>query len=283
MMFINISKVCSSRSTEGEPVINVVDREWLAQQAGEYWLGCFIKVMYKAMPTNHYSLFPIVPIPIFAKIFTMRKQILALIVLTALLFGCGPTIYKAQDFDTRTASHKTVAILPAEVSINLRPNEMKKITPEQLRESEQKTSSLIQDKMYTWFLRRSDRFKYTVSFQDIGKTNALLLQAGIKPSDMIAKTKDEIAKLLGVDAVITTRASMQKPMSDGGAVALGLLFGVWGNTNEVQTSIAINEAEKGDLVWKYDYRASGSVGSNTDNLVNALMRNCSRRFPYNAR
>jgi hypothetical protein len=211
----------------------------------------------------------------------MRKQILVLIALTTVLFSCGPTIYKAQDFDSRTATHKTVAILPAEVTISLRPNEMKNTTPEQLRESEAKTGSLIQDKMYTWFLRRSDKFKYTVSFQDISKTNALLLQAGIKYADMQAKTKEELAKLLGVDAVISTKASMRKPMSEGAAVAVGLLVGAWGSTNDVQTSIAINEAEKGDLVWKYDYNATGSVGSNPDRLVDALMRNCSRRFPYN--
>jgi hypothetical protein len=211
----------------------------------------------------------------------MKRQIAQLILLSTFIFGCSPTIYKAQNFNSLTANHKTVAILPAEVSISLRPNEMKNTTTEQLKESEEKTGLGIQDKMYTWFLKRSGKFKYTVTFQDISRTNALLLQAGIKYADMQAKTKDELARLLGVDAVITTKASMKKPMSDGAAVALGLLVGAWGPTNDVQTSIVINEAQKGDLVWKYDYNASGSVGSNTDRLVNALMRNASRKFPYN--
>ena len=72
-------------------------------------------------------------------------------------------------------------------------------------------------------------------------------------------------------------------MSDGAAIAIGVLIGSWGATNDVQTSISINEGKKGDLVWKYDYDASGSVGSSTDRLVNALMRNASRKFPYNAK
>ena len=76
---------------------------------------------------------------------------------------------------------------------------------------------------------------------------------------------------------------MKKPMSDGAAVAMGLLVGAWGSTNDVQTSISINEAKKGDLVWKYDYNASGSVGSNTDKLVDALMRNASKKFPYSTK
>lgn len=213
----------------------------------------------------------------------MKKRLLVSGIAIFLLASCAPKVYKANDFDSKTASHKIVAILPAEVDITLRPNEMKKITPEQLKETEEKTGLSIQDKMYSWFLNRSGKYRYTVSFQDISKTNALLLQNNIKYVDIRSKTKDELARLLGVDAVISSRASMKKPMSDGAAVALGVLLGTWGNTNEVQTSISINEARNGDLIWKYDYQASGSVGSNTDNLVNNLMRNASKKFPYNSR
>ncbi|MEO7049286.1 MAG: hypothetical protein ABI091_28540 [Ferruginibacter sp.] len=211
----------------------------------------------------------------------MKKIFPALIVAAIICFGCGPTIYKSQDFESKTASHKIVAILPAEVSISLRPNEMKKTSMEQLNASEEKTGLEIQDKMYTWFLKRSNKFKYTVTFQDISKTNAILLQNGIGYGDMRAKTKDELARLLNVDAVISTRADMKKPMSEGAAVAVGLLVGAWGSTNNIQTTISINEAKQGDLVWKYDYHADGSVGSSTTNLVNALMRNASKKFPYN--
>ena len=200
-----------------------------------------------------------------------------------LLQACGPQIYKTPDFESKTASHKTVALLPAEVFIQLRPNEMKKLNYDQLEEMQRKTGESIQDKMYSWFLKRSDKFKYTVSFQDISRTNALLAQAAITYDNIKSKTKDEIANLLGLAAIISTRASMSKPMSEGAAVALGVLFGSWGATNDVQTSIYINEGVKGDLVWKYDYNASGSVGSDPGRLVNALMRNASKKFPYNAK
>lgn len=70
-------------------------------------------------------------------------------------------------------------------------------------------------------------------------------------------------------------------MSEGVAVAVGVLFGAWGSTNNVTTTINIHEAKQGDLIWKYDYVAQGSVGSSPENLVNALMRNASRKFPYN--
>ena len=135
--------------------------------------------------------------------------------------------------------------------------------------------------MQSWFLKRSGKYKYTVKFQDISKTNSILADNKITYSDLKTKSKESLAQLLGVDAVITTRASMKKPMSEDAALALGLIVGVWGSTNDVQTTISINEGKKGDIVWKYDYNATGSVGSNTDRLVNALMRNASKKFPYN--
>jgi hypothetical protein len=211
----------------------------------------------------------------------MKKNLAVALIVAISCISCGPTIYKSQDFDSKTSSNKIVAILPADVSIALRPNEMKKMSIDQLNSSEQETGFSIQDKMYTWFLKRSKKFKYTVTFQDISKTNAILLQNGIGYGDMRAKTKDELARLLNVDAVISTRVDMKKPMSEGAALAVGLLVGAWGSTNNIQTTISINEAKQGDLVWKYDYHADGSVGSSTTNLVNALMRNASKKFPYN--
>ena len=79
-----------------------------------------------------------------------RKATTATAVLfTALILtGCGPKIYKSDKFDTALAKHKTVAILPAEVSIQLRPNESKKLSPEQYKDMVNKTAYDIQDKMY---------------------------------------------------------------------------------------------------------------------------------------
>jgi hypothetical protein len=213
----------------------------------------------------------------------MKKYLLQFLALGLVLSSCGPKIYKSSSFDSALAKHKTVAILPADVSTRLRPNESKKVSPEQLEAMNEKTGFAIQDKMYSWFLRRSDKFQYTVTFQDVTRTNALLKQAGITYDNLAAKDRTEIAKLLGVDAVLQDRTSLDKPMSDGAAVAVGVIFGVWGNTNAAQTTINIHDGKSGDLLWKYDYEASGSVGSSADKLVNAMMRNASKKFPYSTK
>lgn len=210
----------------------------------------------------------------------MKKYTSPLLFLSILLVSCGPKIYKASAFDSALAKHKTVAILPADVTTRLRPNESKKVTADQLADMNEKTGYAIQDKMYSWFLRRSDKFKYTVTFQDVTRTNALLKQAGVSYNNLASKDRTELAKLLNVDAILQDRTSLDKPMSDGAAVAVGVIFGVWGNTNSAQTTINIHDGQTGNLLWKYDYVASGSIGSSADKLVNALMRNASKKFPY---
>lgn len=213
----------------------------------------------------------------------MKKYFLQIVLIAFVFASCGPKIYKSSAFDAALTKHKTVAILPADVSTRLRPNEAKKVTVEQLNDINEKTGFAIQDKMYSWFLRRSDKYQYTVTFQDITRTNALLKQAGISYNDLATKDRTELSKLLGVDAVLQNRTSLDKPMSDGAAVAVGVIFGVWGNTNSAQTTINIHDGKSGNLLWKYDYEAAGSIGSSADKLVNALMKNASKKFPYSTK
>ena len=73
---------------------------------------------------------------------------------------------------------------------------------------------------------------------------------------------------------------MSKPMSDGAAVALGVLVGVWGTTNEVHVSLNIKDCQYDKLIWNYDHKYSGSVGSSPARLVDGLMREASRKMPY---
>lgn len=211
----------------------------------------------------------------------MKKISISIIALLLFISACGPKIYKSAEFDNVASKHKLVAILPADVTIMLRPNQSKKMTAEELEKNRESTGYAIQDKLYSWFLRRSDKFKYTVKFQDVSKTNSLIREAGLTYTDVRLKSKESLAKLLGVDAVISNVTRMDKPMSEGAAIVLAVLVGAGGATNNVNTTINIHEANKGDLIWKYDYVAQGSFGSSPENLVNGLMRNASRKFPYN--
>lgn len=209
------------------------------------------------------------------------KPIRLFLIASVVLFlgACAPTIYVAPEFDKVKSKHDIVAILPFEVQISMK-SLPKDVTPEMIREDEQKTGFSMQSHSYTYFLKEQGKNKYTVKFQDIDKTNSLLTKSGLGYNEIKSAGKDEICKILGVDAVISGKVSMDKPMSDGSAIAVGLLFGYWGSTNKVNVSTTIHEHAKGNLLWKYDWVAEGGVGSSSEQLSKSLVKNVSKNFPY---
>jgi hypothetical protein len=77
-------------------------------------------------------------------------------------------MFESPKLKTTIQSHKTVAILPFDVKITYR-KQPKGYSLEGNLDQEQKMSKSIQGSMYTFLLRKAD--EYSVSFQDIDKTN----------------------------------------------------------------------------------------------------------------
>ncbi|MDF1517282.1 MAG: hypothetical protein P1P79_05000, partial [Lutibacter sp.] len=138
----------------------------------------------------------------------------------------------------------------------------------------------VQNGMYSWFLKRKKRGDLVVDIQDPNRTAALLLKNNIMNNNIYEYTMEEIAKILGVDSVISGTFETDKPMSEGASVALGVLFGFWGSTNTAVINISIHNASDGVLLWNYNKKVRGSIGSSTDDLINTLMRKTSRRLAY---
>ncbi|MFN8280987.1 MAG: hypothetical protein U0V49_11975 [Saprospiraceae bacterium] len=206
------------------------------------------------------------------------KNLYLLFFMAGLLVACGPQIYKAATLEQSKKKVRTIAIIPfaAQIDIGKLP---KGVTAESIHESEVKTGYDLQSQVYSEFLKRSSKDNYTVKFQDIDKTNAILKKNNISYDGLGEKQKSELCKLLSVDAIISGNVKMSKPMSDGAAVAIGVIFGAWGTTNETTVTLNIHDTTD-ELQWKYDHIASGSVGSSSERLAKSLMVNVSRKFPY---
>ena len=135
--------------------------------------------------------------------------------------------------------------------------------------------------MYSWFLKRKKRGKLlSIEVQDPNKTMALLGKEGITQENLSNYTPEEIAKILGVDALISGTYNTNKPMSEGASVALGVLIGFWGTTNSATVNMSVHNASDGVLLWNYNKKERGSIGSSPEDLINVLMRKASRRLSY---
>lgn len=189
-------------------------------------------------------------------------------------------LYEHPQFDQIAKEHKTIAIVPFKTKVKLRPKQMKDMTSEQLDRIEKAEGEGIQTALYSWFLKRKKRGDMTtVEIQDSRTTTAILNKNDINYTNITNYTPQEIAKILGVDSVISGDFETNKPMSEGASIALAF-FGVWGSTNSAVINMSVHNAEDGILLWNYNKKVKGSLGSSSEDLINVLMRKASRRLSY---
>lgn len=204
---------------------------------------------------------------------------LALLVLVVPSFA-QTNFYEDPRFDAIARTHETIAILPFDAAVTLRPKQMKDITPEQLDRMEVAEGEGIQNAMHSWFLKRKKRGSLTVDVQTPSVTRAKLLKAGVTRELLPAYEPKELCEILGVDGIIMGTFETNKPMSQGAAIAIGVLFGVAGTTEKAVINMSVFEGENGELMCSYMKNLSGGLGSSTEDLINILMRKASRRIAY---
>ncbi len=211
----------------------------------------------------------------------MKKFLLALAIV---LFSVGAfsqtRLYVNPAFSQKTINHKEIAVLPFQVTLKLRPKQMRNITPQQLKEMEYAQEKGIQSAMFSWFLARGGKGKLKVRVQDPMTTNAIFKRKGITIKNITEYTPKELANFLGVDAIVMGTMETNKPLSTGASIALGVITGFYGMTNKATMNLFIYNGKDGDVLVNYHKAVAGSLGSTVESMVNILMRKASRRIPY---
>lgn len=202
----------------------------------------------------------------------MRKLVLQTVLSLSVLTGCGPTVFLSDDALDRTGQHNTIAILPPTVVLPAAKN----VSAEAMKDQRKTESLNFQSEMYKQFLRRVRRNEMRINIQDYEETNALIARSF--PDGIF--TNDEACKVLKVDALLSSQFKLSKPMSQGAAIAVAMVFGVGGATNEVNVNMSLKDCSDSKLLWNYDWRYQGGLLSSPEDLVEALMRNASKRIPY---
>ncbi len=190
-------------------------------------------------------------------------------------------LYENPQFDELAQDHEVIAIMPFKTSINLRPKQMKRLSPGQLERMEDSESIGIQAALYSWLLTREKRKGLSVEVQDPAITNAILNKAMIDTKSAQNYTPTELAELLGVDAVVMGSFKTDKPISEATALLIESVFN-WGGsaTNKAVMNLYIYNAKDSEVLINYHRSLDGSLGSNMDNLINRLMRKITRKMAY---
>ena len=211
------------------------------------------------------------------------KNVLAIFIATAICkssvaqFEGSKQVYSSPKLKTEISAHKTVAILPFTATISYR--RLPKNFDETANKAEQNTMAAnLQQGMYTYLLRKTS--DYTVSFQDVERTNALLKQKGLYDK-LNEVTQDSICKALGVDAVVKCSFAYEKTGSEGGAIVKTVLLGSsFGKTGSGSLTMQIYNGKDGDLLWRFYKEMNEDITSSANEVMERMMRKVSRNFPY---
>ncbi|WP_210462533.1 hypothetical protein [Rufibacter roseolus] len=219
-------------------------------------------------------------------------RIALLVIMTMIVVGLGScnqsrNMYTSPAFAAAAKHHKTIAILPFDVQVGLRPNQMRKLTPEQLYALELQHGRAVQSAFQIHFLNKVNKDGEKIAVQDVNVTNAILKEHDIQPEEIPNYLPAELAQMLGVDAVLVGSLTTEKPVSTAVAAAVAIYtflytpyVGGAGPTNSGNTMMRIYDGASGDLLWSYDKALSRGIGSDTHNIIKAITRKATRQIPY---
>lgn len=191
-------------------------------------------------------------------------------------FETSKQIYASPALEGLLRSAKTVAILPFRVAISYKKIP-KGMTPENIREDERKESIQMQQGMYTYLLRKAD--SYTVTFQDVDRTNRLLKQAGL--FDRLEEvSQDSLYQVLGVDALIKADWNYTKTGSEAASVTTGILLGVASSTASGLLVMKIYGPQDQEPAWRMTKEMNENAFSSANQLMERMMKKVARNFPF---
>jgi hypothetical protein len=221
---------------------------------------------------------------------------LSIVLLFTILFtACSRKNYAVSYFDQKTAGHRLIAVLPAEMIFT--GTQPKDLSPEDIAKIEENESRMFQNYLFNSILRyANDRRYYTpVGVQDISTTEKLMEDNNISIRESWKQDDKKLAKLLGVDAVVRMRIQKKRYMSD--IASFGVDYGqqvlnqirnvgkyipnLPNKTNDIYASC--NVVSDNQTLWNDDYRGSSNYNVSSERVIDNITDNFGRHFPYKKR
>lgn len=185
-------------------------------------------------------------------------------------------IYESPKFDALSADHKVLAILPFMTNLDLKD----KVSKEELKKLEEKEGDAVQDALETYFSQRKKKKKFSVDFQNVKNTNAILAQHNITYENIDVYTVKDLSEILGVDGIISGTIDLNILLSKGISTDFSFMDYFSGDANYGRIGIKISDGASGKLLWKYEKEINKKSGKNTHDLIDHMMKMATRKFPY---
>lgn len=206
----------------------------------------------------------------------MKKIALLLIFFGALATNAQKNIYESIRFDELSSEHQELAIIPFITKLDLDDN----VSKSELRTLEEKEGYAVQNALETYFSKRKKKKKFSVEFQNIKNTNAILAQNDITFNNIDVYTIKELSEILGVDGIISGNIDLNVLLSNGVSTDFSFMDYFSGSANYGRIGVKVSDGNTGKLLWKYEKEINKKSGKNTNDLIDRMMKLAARKFPY---
>ena len=207
---------------------------------------------------------------------------------------CAPRMYTTPVFMAKAQHHRIVAVLPFEMVFS--GKQPKKMTAEQIEKLEEVESIAFQNSLYHALLRQKELFynRLRIGIQRVEKTNRILDQEGIGIRESWEIDPVELARILGVDAVIRTQVIKRRYMSDGasfgitvGSTILSALLDdsldglfVSAPTKTIRSECVLHNGSDGVVLWAIKTADDTDWRLPANEIVDSVTHFFARKFPY---
>lgn len=154
------------------------------------------------------------------------------------------------------------------------------ISKEVLTQLEENEGYSVQNALETYFSLGKKKKKFTVEFQNVKNTNAILAKNNISYDNIDIYTVKELCALLDVDGIISGNLNLNVLLSRGIPTEFSFMDYIRGDANYGRIGIKVSDGATGKLLWKYEKGINKKSGKNTYALIDFMMKQATRKFPY---
>jgi hypothetical protein len=205
--------------------------------------------------------------------------------------------YESPQFAERARHHQIIAVLPFEMVLAGDPPG--KLTAQQIAQIEEAESVAFQ-KAYSYRLLHQAsvhrKHPIRIEIQSVETTNQLLASAGIGIRESWGMSAKSLAKVLRVDAVISTSVQKTRYLSDGESFGVDLGLSVvnevtegrlapilpWGivTTQDIWANCELLDSLDGAVLWQTAFSQATDWRLSANEVIAGFTQELAKKFPY---
>ncbi len=227
----------------------------------------------------------------------MKPRRIPLVTMLLLAAACSTVNYQSPYFAERARHHQIIAVLPFEMVLTGDPP--RNLTVQQIALIEEAESVAFQEAYYYRLLHQASvhrKHPIRIDIQPVETTNRLLEAASIGVRESWGMSAKALARVLRVDALISTSVQKTRYLSDGESFGVDLGLQIvneitegrlapvlpWGmvTTHDIWANCELIDSLDGAVLWQTDLAQATDWQYPANQVIAGFTEELAKKFPY---